>query len=196
MPLSRRSFLAAVMGAIAAPVVAPASKKVLVGDWFGAELINPETVWRNYMIWDSLTIQPGAVVDERLWHPPVPDGFIIKGISASFGAEDPYKSVAAAVQSVYMTMKAGQTNLLESNLSCLAPSFGHPMPLALPYRCDRRMDLGVYLNSLGPVKSDEPVTITVVLDGMACVNSSEAIRQYLAAVGTDEGEESEYRGPD
>jgi hypothetical protein len=126
------------------------------------------------MIWDSLTIQPGSVVDDRLWHPPVPDGFIIKRISASFGYEDPYYSVAAAVRSVYMTMKAGRTNLLESNLTSLAPSFGHPMPLAVPYRCDRSMDLGVYLNSLGPVKSDEPVTITVVLDGMARVGSPEA----------------------
>jgi hypothetical protein len=176
MPLSRRSFLAAVMGAIAAPVVAPTVKQGIaspLGDWVFGNF--DEYVWQNYMIWDSLTIQPGAVVDERLWHPPVPDGFIIKGISASFGYEDPYYSVAAAVRSVYMTMKAGRTNLLESNLTSLAPSFGRPMPLAVPYRCDRSMDLGVYLNSLGPVKSDEPVTVTVVLDGMASLGSAKRL---------------------
>lgn len=61
--ISRRSFLAAVMGSIAAPVVAkvapPTSQSLALQD-FDSTWAKLKEVCYHYTVWDSLTISPGA----------------------------------------------------------------------------------------------------------------------------------------
>lgn len=165
---SRRSFLAAVMGAVAAPVaakLAPSSRQSLALQKFDAVWAKLKEVCYRYTVWDSLTISPGAVVDERLLPPPGPSDFLIDAIGVHVNDASDYKAVAEVARGVVLNLKDGPVNLLEAPLNV----FGDGMAatrLARPYRF-QRSDLGLYLNSQGiALRSESRVTVSVILQGI------------------------------
>jgi hypothetical protein len=151
--ISRRSFLAAVMGAVAAPSFEPKHD---------ANRATDDLLWR-YCVWDSATILPGSVVNERLLPPPVPDDFSIASIGLLFNPEAPYKSLAEVLRVLQVGLKNNGRDLLQ------VPAFrlpaDQPYRMVFPHQFKRDSDLDIRLDSLGPVQSVDPVTVTVMLQG-------------------------------
>jgi hypothetical protein len=97
---SRRSFLAAIMGAIAAPAVAKAVPEAPagMGDFLQPGDIVPFYIHRGlspvpaapWVISDRMEFVPGIVANEALFPPPFPEDFLIKSIGFRFrlGASD------------------------------------------------------------------------------------------------------------
>lgn len=165
---SRRSFLAAVMGAIAAPAVERVAKNIQLSGLTEGPTIPaaPGEYMYPYMVWDSATILPGSVVNERLLPPPVPDDFMVQSIGLHFNAEARYQPVAEVIQAVHLRMKTSAGDLLDAPLMFLPA--GQPRPLPVPFQFKRDDDLGIYLDSGEKlVRSDGPVTVSVILHGVA-----------------------------
>ncbi len=166
MTTSRRSFLAAIMGAIAAPVAAKLAPRLPeepavwnFGTW-------DNYVSYHYTVWDSLTISPGSVVNERLLPPPGPANFLIHSIGLHVNDAAGYRDVSEVSRRVLMNLKDGDTDLIEAApLFCFGDGMA-PTRLAVPYRF-QRSDLGLYLNSQGsPIEMEAPVTVSVILSGI------------------------------
>lgn len=166
---SRRSFLAAVMGAIAAPAVERVGRNIQLSGLteLGPTIpAAPGEYMYPYMVWDSATILPGSVVNERLLPPPVPDDFMVQCIGLHFNAEARYQSVAEVIQAVHLRMKTYAGDLMETPLMFLPAQ--QPRPLPVPFQFKRDDDLGIYLDSGDRlVRSDGPVTVSVILHGVA-----------------------------
>jgi len=170
---TRRSFLAAIVGALAASALPKRQDPVALpfngidrfdAIWAELQQTCSDQVYRHYTVWDSAVVRPGEILYERLLPPPVPDDFAITNIGAFYSADSPYKSLAAVCQQAFVTLQDGERRILEVPLYRLPDSF--PMPLALAYRHIPGCDLGIYLGSLNPVECSAPVTVGVVLTGI------------------------------
>ena len=150
--ISRRSFFAAVMGAIAAASLEP-------------EPLLPETddLFVPYTVWDSAIIQPGSVVNERLLPPPIPENFNIASIGLHFNAETPVRSLSEVSRVLRVGLKNNGRYMLQMPAYCLPVD--QPYRMVFPHQFKRDSDLDIRLDSLEPVRSVDPVTVTVVLQG-------------------------------
>lgn len=127
------------------------------GDWTSYEVM-------HYQIWDSVVIRPGEILQERLLPPPVPDDFLITHISIVFPAQSSYKSLSEVCRNVVFSLRDGERRIMETPLFNL-PAFP-PWGLPRAYRHIPGQDLGIYLHSLEAIPSEDPITVSVILQGM------------------------------
>lgn len=162
MPIPRRSFLAAVMGAIAAPVAGPLSP-VRANSTCYQGVFGDSAVW-HWTVWDSLTIMPDAIVHERLLPPPMPDEFVLTGFGPFYPAASPVDSLGRLAQQVSFVLKRGNFILVDAGLCHLPPGNTTLVQAVAFTRGDN--DLGIYLHSRGErVPSADPVTVSIALQG-------------------------------
>lgn len=171
--MDRRSFLAAVVGAVAASALPKRQSLPALPDngidrfdamWAELREKCSEQWYRHYTVWDSAVVRPGELLRERLLPPPVPDDFAITKIGAFYSADSPYKSLAAVCKQVSVSLQDGEQRIIEAPLYLLPNSY--PMELVIPYRHLPGQDLGIWLGSLNPVECSEPVTVSIVLSGI------------------------------
>jgi hypothetical protein len=110
MALNRRSFLTAVVGAVAASALPKRQELPSLPangidrfDAIWAELQQKclEQEYWHYTIWDSAVVRSGEILHERLLPPPVPDDFAITSIGVFYPSDSPYKPLAAVCEQVY-----------------------------------------------------------------------------------------------
>ncbi len=162
MTLSRRSFLTALAGAIGASAAAMVAPSFIPTDprkfsIDGKPWITPFTIW------DSLTIQPGEVVNARLLPPPVPSNFVIHRVGVNFNADALYESVSGCLDQVYLRLVKGELDLLKCPLAMLPHGFARFD--CMPELAFSGQDLGVYFQSPKAASIATPVTVSVILDG-------------------------------
>lgn len=171
MSVSRRSFLAAVLGAVAAPAVKP-GVNLHPAEWPASWAETGDVVW-PYMVWDSATILPGQVLNERLFPPPGPRDFEVTSMGFRVPLDVPYKNLEPVVESVRLRFNNCDLALIECPLFSVVYGAGTTFRLVSPVFFGAGDELGLYLDSWNePVDCTESVTISVVLQGLARLPAS------------------------
>ena len=159
--LSRRSFFAAVMGAVGASTASKLPKASQVPFELGGPSLGE---FFHYMVWDSAVVQPGEVLNQRLLPPPMPKDFVITGVSSYVNPEARVESLSHVLRDVSLRLSESGRDMLQAPLWSLPISSSR---LIVPFRFQRPKDFGLYLHSFGePVSSTEPVTVQIIVNGL------------------------------
>ncbi len=166
--MNRRSFLAAVLGAMAAQAVEKLAPAASPGSF-----TMPDNLWiaspdlgfyRHFVVWDSAVMRPGEVIRERLLPPPAPLDFLITGLGIFIPGSGRVRSIAEVARAVSLEIKDGETVWAKTPLLHLPVQNFVSLPLPAKFQ---RSDVGIWLHSSEQeLKSVEPVTVQVALRGL------------------------------
>lgn len=160
---SRRSFLAMLGGVVAAPVILRAAPAAGRRDPF----------YTHFMIWDSVTFNPGEQLDEKLFCSPTPKKFLLTEMGLALEQQASYHDSCAVMRCSNFEITAGGLCRMRGALGLNHPAGTRlgfvDIPFAgahMGFAFNVPADFSVRIRSMEPVQSKLPVSLMVTLKGL------------------------------
>ena len=162
-PLGRRSFLAAIVGAVAACVLPERSKDLRTYDELleGLKTAGLRDVWQPFWFWENVALN-GEAGRIAICPPPLPPEMLISEIGVYVESSVSYKALTGVMKSWGMQMRSNGRDLFAGPLSLL--SYGSTMPFVQSFRLQQSDNVKVELAGDG-FDTERPVNLQVMFKG-------------------------------
>jgi len=166
--VNRRSFLAAITGALAAERTAKATKL-----WKGASptarafrATQPD-VLRHFYVRDSVLVVPDTLIDDTIFPPPVPNECAVTKIAVWFKPDVPVGEIAAVSRDLCLDFRIREKQYFAGPLYTLSLLGGSELPR--PFGIRNGDAFSVRFHSVSPAQNRNPVQVFVGLYGLVRV---------------------------
>lgn len=161
---SRRSFLAAIAGAVTAQAIPQKSVQPVDELLEAAKRAFPQDAWLPFWIWENVELD-GKGSHVEICPPPLPPEMVLTETAIAFDPATPYQQMADIWGSWELRMRLNHKDLVACPLRFLSYQPGCCMPFARGFRIQESDNLLVELAGQ-PFDSPAPVKIQSIFKGV------------------------------